>query len=241
MKGGNKNIVVGKKRHRDTEGSFDAGFEFREDHDVQVIIRVRPLSSSEMAVQGPNKCIKHGSSQTITWIGPPEARFQFDHVADEHVSHEMLFKVAGVPIIENCMGGYNSCMFVYGQTGSGKTHTMLEDIDGDSRRLGENAGMTPRIREEKKKGVHVDNLKEIEVTSARDVIQLLIQGAANIKVASTNMNCSSSRSHSVFTCIIESKWLSQGVTHHRFAHLNLVDLAASERQKGSGAEGERLI
>ncbi|KAF3457510.1 hypothetical protein FNV43_RR02168 [Rhamnella rubrinervis] len=27
----------------------------------------------------------------------------------------------------------------------------------------------------------------------------------------------------VFTCVIESKWESQGVTHHRFAHLNLVD------------------
>ncbi|CAI0543880.1 unnamed protein product [Linum tenue] len=54
------------------------------------------------------------------------------------------------------------------------------------------------------------------------------------------MNHASSRSHSVFTCIIESKWESQGVTHHRFARLNLVDLAGSERQKSSGAEGERL-
>ncbi|KAD7477658.1 hypothetical protein E3N88_00794 [Mikania micrantha] len=264
--------------------NLNDSFEFREDpafwkdHNVQVIIRVRPLSSSEMAVQGPSRCVKQGSSQTITWIGPPEARFTFDHVADEHVSQEMLFKVAGVPMVENCMGGYNSCMFAYGQTGSGKTHTMLGDIDGGSRRHSVNSGMTPRdrearreekiqytckcsfleiyneqildlldpsstnlqIREDTKKGVYVENLKEIEVTSARDVIQLLIQGAANRKVASTNMNCASSRSHSVFTCIIESKWLSQGVTHHRFARLNLVDLAGSERQKGSGAEGERL-
>ncbi|KAJ9542940.1 hypothetical protein OSB04_029446 [Centaurea solstitialis] len=260
-------------------------FEFREDpsfwkdHNVQVIIRVRPLSSSEIAVQGPSRCVRQGSSQSITWTGPPEARFTFDHVADEHVSQEMLFKVAGVPMVENCMGGYNSCMFAYGQTGSGKTHTMLGDIDGGSRRHSVNSGMTPRvfeylftriqkvnystlglfmyctiiiisfqssffvylqIREDTKKGVYVDNLKEIEVTSARDVIQQLIQGAANRKVASTNMNRASSRSHSVFTCIIESKWDSQGVTHHRFARLNLVDLAGSERQKSSGAEGERL-
>ncbi|KAI3797891.1 hypothetical protein L1987_33155 [Smallanthus sonchifolius] len=275
--------------------NLNDSFEFREDptfwkdHNVQVIIRVRPLSSSEMAVQGPSRCVKQGSSQTITWIGPPEARFTFDHVADEHVSQEMLFKVAGVPMVENCMGGYNSCMFAYGQTGSGKTHTMLGDIDGGSRRHSVNSGMTPRvfeylftriqkdrearrdekiqytckcsfleiyneqildlldpsstnlqIREDTKKGVYVDNLKEIEVTSARDVIQQLIQGAANRKVASTNMNRASSRSHSVFTCIIESKWVSQGVTHHRFARLNLVDLAGSERQKSSGAEGERL-
>lgn len=31
------------------------------------------------------------------------------------------------------------------------------------------------------------------------------QGAANRKVAATNMNRASSRSHSVFTCVIESK------------------------------------
>lgn len=33
----------------------------------------------------------------------------------------------------------------------------------------------------------------------------LFQGAANRKVAATNMNRASSRSHSVFTCVIESK------------------------------------
>jgi len=28
---------------------------------------------------------------------------------------ENLFKVAGLPMVDNCMGGYNSCMFAYGQ------------------------------------------------------------------------------------------------------------------------------
>jgi hypothetical protein len=28
---------------------------------------------------------------------------------------EKLFKVAGLPMVENCMAGYNSCMFAYGQ------------------------------------------------------------------------------------------------------------------------------
>ena len=28
---------------------------------------------------------------------------------------EKLFRVAGVPMVENCMAGYNSCMFCYGQ------------------------------------------------------------------------------------------------------------------------------
>ncbi|PKI40312.1 hypothetical protein CRG98_039337 [Punica granatum] len=86
-----------------------------------------------------------------------------------------------------------------------------------------------QIREDNKKGVYVENLREVEVSSAREVILQLIQGAANRKVAATNMNRASSRSHSVFTCAIESTWEVQGVTHHRFARLNLVDLAGSER------------
>ncbi|PHU03558.1 Phragmoplast orienting kinesin-1 [Capsicum chinense] len=268
---------------------FNEDPSFWKDHNVQVIIRIRPLSSSEISLQGHGKCVRQESSQTITWTGHPESRFTFDMVADENVTQEMLFKAAGVPMVENCMGGYNSCVFAYGQTGSGKTHTMLGDIEGGTRRHSVNCGMTPRvfeylfsriqkerearreenikftcrcsfleiyneqildllnpssvnlqIREDIKKGIHVEDLTEIEVTSARDVMQQLLQGAANRKVAATNMNRASSRSHSVFTCVIESKWESQGVTHHRFARFNLVDLAGSERQKSSGAEGERL-
>ncbi|KAK4764368.1 hypothetical protein SAY87_013806 [Trapa incisa] len=276
-------------------GSSSQGFEFCEDpsfwkdHNVQVIIRIRPFSSSEISLQGYTKCVRQESCQTITWMGHPESRFTFDLVADEYVSQEKLFKAAGVPMVENCVGGYNSCMFAYGQTGSGKTHTMLGDIEGGTRRHSVNCGMTPRvfeylfsriqkekearkdekmrftckcsfleiyneqildlldpsssnlqIREDNKKGVYVENLKEVEVTNATEVLLQLIQEAANRKVAATNMNRASSRSHSVFTCVIESKWEVQGVTHHRFARLNLVDLAGSERQKSSGAEGERL-
>ena len=33
--------------------------------------------------------------------------------------------VVGKPIVDNCLTGYNSCIFAYGQTGSGKTYTML--------------------------------------------------------------------------------------------------------------------
>lgn len=28
---------------------------------------------------------------------------------------EKLFRVAGLPMVDNCMSGYNSCMFAYGQ------------------------------------------------------------------------------------------------------------------------------
>ncbi|KAE8815197.1 Kinesin-like protein KIF15 [Hordeum vulgare] len=270
-------------------------FELREDpsfwmdNNVQVVIRVRPLNNSEKTLHGYNRCLKQESAQTITWIGQPETRFTFDHVACEGVNQEVLFRVAGLPMVENCMAGYNSCVFAYGQTGSGKTYTMLGEISDLEVRPSPERGMTPRIfeflfariraeeesrrdeklkynckcsfleiyneqitdlldpsstnlalREDTRNGVYVENLTELEVGCVNDIIKLLMQGSMNRKVAATNMNRESSRSHSVFTCIIESTWEKDATTNFRFARLNLVDLAGSERQRTSGAEGERL-
>ncbi|MCO5593929.1 hypothetical protein L7F22_047948 [Adiantum nelumboides] len=262
---------------------------FWKDHNVQVVIRLRPLSSSELVTQGGSRCVRQESAHAITWTGHPESRFTFDLVACETITQEKISKVAGLPMVDNCLLGYNSCMFAYGQTGSGKTFTMLGDLEGAQHRPSTNRGMTPRVfeylfarileeeekrrseqlklmckcsfleiyneqildllepstanlqlREDARRGVYVENLAEIEVKSVQDVITLLLQGAANRKVASTNMNRESSRSHSVFTCAIESRWISQSIKNSRFGRLHLVDLAGSERQKSSGAEGERL-
>ncbi|XP_062190431.1 kinesin-like protein KIN-12E [Phragmites australis] len=262
---------------------------FWKDRNVQVLIRIRPISDAENATHGQKRCLMQDSSKTLSWTGHPETMFTFDHVACETISQEKLFKVVGLPMVENCMSGYNGCLFAYGQTGSGKTYTMMGELTKLGNELSKDSGLTPRIfeylfarineeeerwREEKlkyickcsfleiyneqitdllepsstnlqirediKKGVYVENLMECYVSSVKDVILLLLQGVANRKMAATNMNSESSRSHSVFTCVIESRWESDSMTHLRFGRLNLVDLAGSERQKSSGAEGERL-
>ncbi|XP_018491783.1 kinesin-like protein KIN-12C isoform X2 [Raphanus sativus] len=262
---------------------------FWKEHNVQVLIRLRPLSTMERATQGHGRCLKQESPQTLVWLGHPETRFTFDHVASETISQEKLFRVAGLPMVENCLSGYNSCVFAYGQTGSGKTYTMMGEISEAEGSLGEDCGVTARIfeylfsrikmeeegrrdeklrfsckcsfleiyneqitdllepsstnlqlREDFGKGVYVENLVEHNVRTVNDVLKLLLQGAANRKIAATHMNSESSRSHSVFTCTIESIWERDSLTHSRFARLNLVDLAGSERQKSSGAEGDRL-
>ncbi|XP_038875671.1 kinesin-like protein KIN-12C [Benincasa hispida] len=262
---------------------------FWKDHNVQVMIRIRPLNTTERDSQGYGRCLRQETAKTLVWLGHPETRFTFDHIACETISQENLFKVAGQPMVENCLSGYNSCMFAYGQTGSGKTYTMMGGIYEVEGRLNEDCGLTLRIfehlftrigmeekskqdvklkysckcsfleiyneqitdllepsstnlqlREDLKKGVYVENLTEHSVTTINDVVKLLLQGAANRKMAATYMNSESSRSHSVFTCIIESHWEKDSRNHFRFARLNLVDLAGSERQKSSGAEGDRL-
>lgn len=57
-------------------------------------------------------------------------------------------------------------------------------------------------------------------------MRLLVQGTAKRRVAHTVMNRESSRSHSVFTCSVESKATdASGITNILHARLNLVDLA----------------
>ncbi|XP_075476802.1 kinesin-like protein KIN-12C isoform X2 [Primulina tabacum] len=262
---------------------------FWENHNVQVLIRIRPLNNNEIVSQGYGRCVRQESLQSVVWIGHPETRFTFDHIACESTSQEKLFRVVGLPMVDNCMSGYNSCMFAYGQTGSGKTYTMMGETDNMNEKLGADRGITYRtfeylftritkeeedrknerlsysckcsfleiyneqiidlleplstnlqLREDLKKGVYVENLTKYSVGTANEVLKLLQQGAANRKIAATHMNSESSRSHSVFTCIIESRWEKDSTVHLRFGRLNLVDLAGSERQKSSGAEGDRL-
>ncbi|KAG5029417.1 hypothetical protein JHK87_012931 [Glycine soja] len=99
-----------------------------------------------------------------------------------------------------------------------------------------------QIREDVKSGVYVENLTEELVCTKKDVTQLLIKGLLNRRIGATSINSESSRSHTVFTCVVESRCKStaDGVSRFRTSKINLVDLAGSERQKLTGAAGDRL-
>lgn len=76
-------------------------------------------------------------------------------------------------------------------------------------------------------------------------MKLIVQGNAVRRVAATNMNEHSSRSHSCFTLKLERKIsteLANGATREQItrAKLNLVDLAGSERAAKTGASGDTL-
>ncbi|XP_047946406.1 kinesin-like protein KIN-12B [Salvia hispanica] len=99
-----------------------------------------------------------------------------------------------------------------------------------------------QIREDAKIGVYVENIREECVSSMKDVSQLLLKGLSNRRTGATCVNAESSRSHSVFTCVVESRGKSaaDGLTRLKMSKINFVDLAGSERQKQTGAAGERL-
>merc|ERR1712232_715250 len=62
-----------------------------------------------------------------------------------------------------------------------------------------------RVREAPNKGVWVDGLHEAYVTCEEDVLDLLKQGEKHRATASTSMNASSSRSHSLFILTLHQK------------------------------------
>ncbi|KRX27157.1 Kinesin-like protein KIF15 [Trichinella nelsoni] len=96
------------------------------------------------------------------------------------------------------------------------------------------------LRESVKLGVFVEGLTEVTVCSAADAYKVLRKGCFNRRVASTSMNRESSRSHAVFTIIIESRTRKGCVENVRISHFNLVDLAGSERQKTAETDDARL-
>jgi len=97
------------------------------------------------------------------------------------------------------------------------------------------------IKEDPNKGVFVKNLTQTVVDNQETIQRVMDAGLANRTVGQTLMNSVSSRSHSIFTIVIECNEKDEaGEDHFRLGKLNLVDLAGSERQSKTGATGDRL-
>ncbi|XP_008275454.1 centromere-associated protein E [Stegastes partitus] len=102
------------------------------------------------------------------------------------------------------------------------------------------------IRETINKNIYVADLTEELVTSPAQALAWIRKGEKNRHYGKTKMNQRSSRSHTIFRMILESREKSDPVTGENadgaiiVSHLNLVDLAGSERASQTGAEGARF-
>ncbi|KAJ0624261.1 putative plus-end-directed kinesin ATPase [Helianthus annuus] len=94
------------------------------------------------------------------------------------------------------------------------------------------AGQNLRIREDKQ-GTFIEGIKEEVVLSPAHVLSLIAAGEEHRHVGSTKFNLVSSRSHTIFTLIIESTPCGENGEDGavNFSQLNLVDLAGSESSK----------
>ena len=98
-----------------------------------------------------------------------------------------------------------------------------------------------KIKESKDKTFFVQDLSQPQVKFEADLLRLMEEGAERRRVASTELNSDSSRSHSIFTVyIIKEEISEEGDVRSVTSKLNLVDLAGSERQSKTGTTGETL-
>lgn len=103
-----------------------------------------------------------------------------------------------------------------------------------------------QIHESLERGIYVAGLREEIVTSPEQVLDFMEFGESHRHIGETNMNLYSSRSHTIFRMIVESREKAGDSDENnscdavRVSVLNLVDLAGSERAAKTGAEGVRL-
>ncbi|XP_057662680.1 kinesin-like protein KIF3A [Diorhabda carinulata] len=94
------------------------------------------------------------------------------------------------------------------------------------------------LREKPGLGVYIKDLLGFTVNSLEGVTEILKKGNKNRATSFTQLNDTSSRSHAIFTVLIETK--NNLTNKTTFGKLNLVDLAGSERVHKSLATGDRL-
>lgn len=99
-----------------------------------------------------------------------------------------------------------------------------------------------KIRESPSEGPYVKDLTDVPVKNYAEILRYMRMGDNSRTTASTKMNDTSSRSHSVFTIMLKQIHhdLSSDETTERIARIRLVDLAGSERAKSTEATGQRL-
>ncbi|KAG1368345.1 putative Kinesin-like protein KIN-12B [Cocos nucifera] len=191
------------------------------DPSVKVVVRVRPANDQEKESQ----VVRNVSTDSLS-VG--DRMFTFDSVLGPDSTQEDVFKLVGVPLVKNSLAGFNTSIVSYGQVYNDQINDLL---DPTQRNL--------QIRDDAKNGFHVENLTDEYVTTVEDVTQIIVKGLSNRKLGATALNSKSSRSHIIFTCIIESWYKgspSNCFSSSRTSRINLVDLAGLDRDELEGLE-----
>lgn len=98
-----------------------------------------------------------------------------------------------------------------------------------------------KVKEDSKRGMYIDGITEVPVLNAKEAKDVILKGLKSRHVAATAMNSESSRSHLIFTIYLNASYLrNEGGSVSKASRLHLIDLAGSERQKQTKAEGSRI-
>ncbi|XP_073308423.1 kinesin-like protein KIN-12F isoform X2 [Primulina huaijiensis] len=179
---------------------------------------------------------KTGSGKTYTMWGPPSAMIEGPSSSGLQGIVPRIFKnvFSEIQKEQDNTGGRQTnyqfrCSFleVYGEKIGDLLHPIQRNL----------------LKDDPKNGFYVENLSEEYVNNYEDVTQILIKGLSNRKIGATSVNSKSSRSHIMFTCIIES-WCKETSSKcfgsSKTSRISLVDLAGFERSAPEDASRQHL-
>ncbi|KAF0975143.1 hypothetical protein FDP41_005896 [Naegleria fowleri] len=238
---------------------------------IKVVVRMRPINEREtkLKAQPCISMNKETKEVLIKRKDKEEKKFYFDDVFDDKAAQQEVFLSTGKRVLDRFVLGFNTWtmqglkgepekegimtrfvreLFNYVTTAQEKTDitikaSYLEIYNENILDLlnPHSARVQYDIREDKVKGIYVNNLIERPITNDVELNDILEEGAGRRTVGETKMNEVSSRSHSVLTISMEQidKGDEDGFSL-RTNKIALVDLAGSERAGATEATGDRL-
>uniref|UniRef100_A0A0D9VVZ4 Kinesin motor domain-containing protein n=1 Tax=Leersia perrieri TaxID=77586 RepID=A0A0D9VVZ4_9ORYZ len=209
---------------------------------VKVVVRVRPAVS--LPTDGKDLFFVRKTSPSSVAVG--DRSFAVDGFLDDRASQADAFDLVGMPMIESALAGFNSSLVCYGQREESSPEkqtsyqcrcSFLEVHNEQINDLLDPSQRNLQIRENAGNGINVENLTDEYVSTVEDVNQILMKGLSNRKVGTTSMNLKSSRSHVIFTCVIEAwskGFSSNGFSSSRTSRITFVDLAGPDNDELDG-------
>ncbi|CAN6453603.1 unnamed protein product [Victoria cruziana] len=182
---------------------------------IRVYCRLRPLTEKEIADK--EKCVVTSHDEFTVehqWKDEKAKQYIYDHVFDYRASQENVFEDTAY-MVE-----------LYQDT--------LIDLllPRNAKRL------KLEIKKDSKGMVVVENVTTVSISSLEELNSIAFGGSEQRHTSGTQMNDESSRSHLIFSIVIEStNLLTQSQAKGK---LSFVDLAGSERVKKSGSSGHQL-
>ncbi|NWX83880.1 KIF14 protein, partial [Nothoprocta pentlandii] len=188
----------------------------------------------ERALEGYNICLfaygQTGSGKSYTMMG-----FEEDRGIIPRFCEDLFTRVAQMDKQQILFQLEMSYFEVYNE----KIHDLLGFKAGSGQKK-----HPLRVREHPVLGPYVEDLTVNVVSSYSDIQSWLELGNKQRATAATGMNDKSSRSHSVFTLVMtqtKAESADEEQCDHRItSHINLIDLAGSERCSATQTVGERL-
>ncbi len=198
------------------------------------VFRTVGIPAIQNAMAGFNSTIfaygQTGSGKTFTITGGP-TNYEDRGLIPRALSH--LFKAMDD---DKEKGSSFSCFVSYLEIYNESGYDLLMQGCNDNIAFEEVPKVT--MLEDENGNFHFKNLSVRAVASEEDALNLLFVGDTNRAVAATEMNQNSTRSHCIFTILLEKR--PPGTDTVRRSKLNIVDLAGSERVSRTSSTGQTL-